>query len=589
MNYQSGNFSAFYRPKKQKDIAEKHAYIVGGGLAGLAAAAFLIRDAYLPGKNIHIFEELNLPGGSMDGLLKENGFVIRGGREMEAHFETLWDLFRSIPSLEEDNASVLDEFYRLNEKDPSYSYARLIEHQGFRSPTDGKLLLSKKAVAEIIQLILTKEEDLQDVQINDVFSHEFFESNFWLYWCTMFAFEPWQSAMEMRRYLMRFAHLVGTLTDMSGLKFTKYNQYESLIKPLIHFLEEHHVHFHYETIVNQIIVNKVGDQKQAKKMSYTEKGEDKTLTLSANDYVFVTNGSITESSTYGTKDTPAPTPDQLGASWQLWHQLAQQDDSFGHPEVFYHHIPNKNWRISATLTFTDDKIVPYIERICNKDPHSGSIVTSGPVTVRDSNWLLGFSISRQPHFKKQKENELIVWLYGLYSDTKGNYIDKTMPECTGEELTKEFLYHLGVPEENIQAMVDTTNAIPVCMPYITSYFAPRALGDRPKVVPKDTMNLAFIGNFAETERDTVFTTEYSVRTAMEAVYTLFHVDRPIPEVWPSCFDARVILSALYYLTDKKPLPEMELSLGEKLITKEMLHKIKGSYLEELLKDAHLLD
>ena len=137
--------------------------------------------------------------------------------------------------------------------------------------------------------------------------------------------------------------------------------------------------------------------------------------------------------------------------------------------------------MSATITFKNNDIVPFIEKVNKKDPHSGSIVTSGPTTIKDSNWLLGYSISRQPHFHQQKPNELIVWLYGLFSDKAGNYVKKTMPECTGIELCEEWLYHMGVPENDIPAMAKAATTIPAHMPYITSYFMPRALGDRPLV------------------------------------------------------------------------------------------------------------
>ncbi|MFT8950617.1 MAG: oleate hydratase, partial [Liquorilactobacillus hordei] len=244
MYYSNGNYEAFAHPQKPENAENKSAYIVGSGLAGLAAAAFLIRDGQVPGNNIHIFEELELPGGSMDGILNEQrGYIIRGGREMEPHFETLWDLFRSIPTLDDPETSVLDEFYWLNKKDPSYSTTRAIENRGEQITTDGQLTLSRKAITEIAKLVLTSEKQLGDVKINEVFGSEFFKSNFWLYWSTMFAFEPWASAIEMRRYLLRFVHHVGTLQNMSALKFTKFNQYESLVKPLIKFLNNKNVDF----------------------------------------------------------------------------------------------------------------------------------------------------------------------------------------------------------------------------------------------------------------------------------------------------------------------------------------------------------
>lgn len=590
MYYSSGNYEAFARPRPNKDAVKKSAYLVGSGLASLAAAVFMIRDGGMRGNKIHIFEELSVPGGSMDGIWNpQRGFIIRGGREMEAHFETLWDLFRSIPSLENPDISVLDEFYWLNQDDPSFSHCRVIEKRGKRLPTDGKLTLTPTAIRELINLALMREEDLQDKTIDQVFTDEFFESNFWLYWATMFAFEPWSSAMEMRRYILRFIHHVGTLADMSALKFTKYNQYESLIMPLVRYLTERGVQFHYDTQVTNIVIDRAAKRKVAKKIETITGGRKKTINLTENDLVFVTNGSITENSTYGTNDTPAPTPTGLGGSWELWKKIAAQSPEFGHPEKFCERIPAANWVMSATITLLDDSVVPYIEKICKKDPHSGSIVSSGPVTIKDSNWLYGFSISRQPHFKKQKKNQLIVWTYGLFSDKPGNYINKKITECTGAELCAEWLYHIGVPESQIMEIATThANTVPCHMPFITTYFMPRALGDRPLVVPNGSVNLAFIGNYAETVRDTVFTTEYSVRTAMEAVYTLLNINRGVPEVFGSCFDVRVLLRSLYFLTDKKKLSEMKFPWLVETLGKYGLRKISDTYLAQLLHDAHLV-
>jgi oleate hydratase len=590
MYYSNGNYEAFARPVKPANVDEKSAWLIGSGLASLSAAAFLIRDGQMKGDRIHILEELSLPGGSMDGILDEQkGYIIRGGREMEIHFETLWDLFRSIPSLDTEGASVLDEFYWLNKADPSFSHTRVILNKGERLATDGKLTLTPKAVQELIKLILIPEEKLQDMQINQVFTEDFFNSNFWLYWATMFAFEPWASALEMRRYVLRFIHHVGKIADMSSLRFTRYNQYESLILPLVHYLKEQGVHFQYATQVKNVVVSTNNNKKVATLIELTEGGEEKQIPLTENDLVFVTNGSITESSTYGDNNTPPPVTQEIGGSWALWKNLARQDASFGKPEKFCENIPEANWVISGTITLTDDKVLPYIEKVTKKQPKSGSIVTSGPVTIQDSGWLYGFSISRQPHFKKQKSNEVIVWVYGLFSDKPGNYVKKKITECTGAELCGEFLYHIGVPESEIPGIAQhSANTIPCRMPYITSYFMPRALGDRPLVVPKGSVNLAFIGNFAETEKDTVFTTEYSVRTAMIAAYTLLGIDRGVPEVFASYFDVRVLLEAIYFLNDKKNLKELDLPWLLSIVEKYGLKKIEGTFVEEVLQQAKLL-
>ena len=239
MYHSNGNYEAFARPKKPQGVDQKSAYLVGSGLASLSAAAFLVRDGQMKGENIHILEELPLAGGSLDGILNPTrGFIIRGGREMEDHFECLWDLFRSIPSLEVEDASVLDEFYWLNKEDPNFSHCRVIENKGQRIPDDGQFTLSDKSSEEMVKLYMTSESELQGLKITDVFSEEFFESNFWTYWASMFAFEKWHSAIEMCRYILRFIHHIDGLPDLSALKFMKYNQYESLVYTLKLWLKE---------------------------------------------------------------------------------------------------------------------------------------------------------------------------------------------------------------------------------------------------------------------------------------------------------------------------------------------------------------
>lgn len=555
----------------------------------MSAAVFLVRDAQMKGDRIHILEELKLPGGSLDGILDASrGFIIRGGREMENHFECLWDMFRSIPSLEVPDASVLDEFYWLNKDDPNYSKMRATEQRGQDAHTDGKFGLTDKASEEIIKLFLTAESELDDKTIADVFSEDFFRSNFWLYWRTMFAFEEWHSAIEMRRYIARFIHHIGGLPDLSALKFTKYNQYESLVMPLVKYLEQHGVHFHYGTQVKNVIVDTAGGRKVARKIMYETDGMLKTQELTEDDLVFVTNGSITESSSYGDQFTAPEFNKSLGGSWTLWKNIAAQDPAFGHPEKFYGDVSRSNF-VSATLTTLDGRIPPYIENICLRDPFAGKVVTGGIVSVKDSNWLMSWTLNRQPHFKKQPKDQLVVWIYGLFSDRPGNYVHKPMKDCTGIEIAEEWLYHIGVPESEIHDMaVNSANTIPCMMPYVMSYFMPRAAGDRPDVVPEGSVNLAFIGNFAETPRDTVFTTEYSVRTAMEAVYTLLDIERGVPEVFASCYDVRTLLESSARLMDGKKLQDMKLPFILKLLEKKGVEKSKGTIIYELLQQSGLI-
>lgn len=592
MYYSSGNYEAFARPKKPMDVDKKSAYIVGSGLGALAAACFLVRDGQMKGENVHILEKDKIPGGACDGYYYNDvGYIMRGGREMDNHFECMWDLFHSIPSIETEGVSVLDEYYWLNKADPNYSLMRATEKCGQDAHTDKKFAISDKGAMEIMKLFFTPDEDLYDKRINEVFDDEVFNSNFWLYWRTMFAFENWHSALEMKLYIKRYIHHIGGLPDFTALRFTKYNQYESMILPMIKYLESFGVQFHYETKVDNVIFDISEEKKQAKTIVIEEKGQHKNINLTENDLVFITNGGCVENSTHGSQNEKAEFNTEIkpGGGWDMWRKISAQDKSFGTPDKFCYDPNQTNW-MSATVTTLDDKIPPYIEKICKRDPFSGKVVTGGIVTVKDSNWLLSWTFNRQPQFREQPKDQLVGWIYGLFSDKPGNYIKKTMKECTGKEICMEWLYHLGVPTDQIEELAsNSANTVPVMMPYITAFFMPRKAGDRPKVVPDKSVNFAFLGQFAETPRDTIFTTEYSIRTAMEAVYTLLDIDRGVPEVWGSTYDIRDLLNATIKLRDGKPLNDMKLSLPQEVILNKALKKIKGTDIEKLLKEYDVID
>lgn len=170
MYYSSGNYEAFARPVKPEGVDHKSAYLIGSGLAALSAACFLVRDGQMPGDHIHILEKDSHPGGGLDGdYLPGVGYVMRGGREMDNHFECMWDLFRSIPSIETKGISVLDEYYWLNKKDPNYSLCRATVSRGQDANTGKSFGLSDKGSLEIMQLFMTPDEDLANVKITDIF------------------------------------------------------------------------------------------------------------------------------------------------------------------------------------------------------------------------------------------------------------------------------------------------------------------------------------------------------------------------------------------------------------------------------------
>ena len=359
MYYSSGNYEAFARPKKPEGIEHKSAYIVGTGLAALSAACYLVRDAQMTPSHIHILEKDALPGGACDGAnIPGTGYVMRGGREMDNHFEVMWDLLRSIPSIENPDITVLDEYYWLNKEDPNYSLCRATENRGQDAHTDGKFGLSDKAAMEIMKLFFTPDEELYNRPITDFFDDEVLNSNFWLYWRTMFAFENWHSALEMKLYIKRYIHHIAGLPDFSALRFTRYNQYESMILPMVEYLQKAGVQFHLNTKVEDIqfetsseagpvrAVTGTGQdtiqriqqahfkrnpfgtptKKQVTSITTNHNGELSVIDLTEDDLVFITNGGCVESSTMGSQTKAAAWNPLIepGNGWDLWRRIAKQ-------------------------------------------------------------------------------------------------------------------------------------------------------------------------------------------------------------------------------------------------------------------------
>ena len=399
----------------------------------------------------------------------------------------------------------------------------------------------------------------------------------------------------MKRYLCRYCHHIDGLPDFSALRFTKYNQFESMILPLVKYLESHGVRIDYGMDVKNVIIDSIGTKKVAKQIIYIKDDKEQTIDLVEDDLVIITNGCCTDTSCYGDQDH-APDLSGIkngyGESWDLWKNIAKQaaNGEYGNPEKFCSDVEATNW-MSATVATSNKEIIQHIINVCHRDPREGKVTTGGIVTVKDSteNWFLSWTINRQPQFKAQDKDTVLIWVYSLNTNKPGNYVKKAMRECTGEEVCREWLYHIGIPVNEIDDLSKNACNTTTCyMPYINAFFQFIKKEDRPLVVPEGAVNFAFVGQFAETPRDTIFTTEYSIRTGMEAVYTLLNVDRAVPEVWGSQYDIRELLKACFYAVDKKSVDELPLSFSEKTLIKTALKKVKGTDIELLLKDNGLI-
>ncbi|HUN94064.1 MAG TPA: oleate hydratase [Burkholderiaceae bacterium] len=526
------------------NVKESQVWLVGGGIASMASAVFLIRDAGMDGSRIHILEELGLAGGSLDGGLaptQQAAYVTRGGRMLaDEPYQTLWNLLSSIPSLEDPTRSARQDIIDFNAMVKTDAHARLIG-RGAKILDASNYGLNATDRLELTRLLAMPERLLGAHRIDEMFSDHFFQTNFWQMWRTTFAFQNWHSAIELKRYFLRFIQEFPRMHTLAGVRRTRYNQYDSISVPLQRWLLDKGVDVRFATRVTDVDFDFSGARRRATRLHVRRKAGDAvvdaTIELGAQDAVFLTLGSITADATYGSNDSaPELIRDRRDGAWSLWDNVARKAKDFGRPQIFYNVDENK-WE-SFTLTMHGDVLLKRLVEFSRNTPGTGALMT-----FVDSPWLMSLVVPYQPHFPKMPPDTYTAWGYGLFIDAKGEHVGKPMAQCTGKELLSELIHQLGFEDIRDTAMA-STDVTPVMLPYASAMFSPRAVDDRPKVIPDGAENFAFLGQHVELPEDTVYTVEYSVHCAMHAVYRLFGVDKPIPPIYHGIADPKVGMAAL---------------------------------------------
>ena len=526
--------------------ATTNVYMIGSGIGSLAAAIYLIRDARVPGKNIKIFESLDVDGGSLDGAGDaKRGYMIRGGRMLNIpRYECLQDVMTEIPSIEFDDISLEEEFLEYNQEFKTHSRARLVDKNGGKVDVT-QMGFSPDDRMDMEKLILMEtEKSLGAKRIDEVFGPHFFKTNFWFMWQTTFAFQPWSSAAELRRYMIRFMHEFPRIHTLAGVARTAYNQHDSIVKPMVDWLRGQGVQIILGARVTDILFdqNKKGEN-LATKIEYVQRGKKHTINVAPTDIVTFTNGCMTDNSDEASTDTVAKyNTAQTAPSFELWKKIANGRPEFGDPDVFCSRPDESMW-MSFTVTINNNpKLFEYIQRFTRNHPGGGALVT-----FKDSAWRLSFVVARQPHFKNQPMDTQIFWGYALNMFVDGDYVKKPMYKCTGREIMTELMGQLHIPKRDQAEMMRGVICRTSIMPYITSQFQPRKIGDRPLVIPQGYENFAFISQFAEVPDDVVFTMEYSVRAAQRAVYYLMGVDKDLTPISKHQYSPRTLLKSFLKL------------------------------------------
>jgi len=514
-------------------------YLIGGGIASLSAAVLLIRDGGFKGSNIHILEELQVAGGALDGSGDpRKGYVTRGGRMFtEETYVCLWNVLDSIPSVDDPTTSVKQQAWAFNAEWRSHSRARLIDRQR-RILDASDLGFNLQNRLEIMRLLATPEFLLHTLRIEDVFSPHFFETNFWAMWRTTFAFQIWHSAIELKRYMLRFLQEFPRIHTLAGVRRTPLNQYDAIVRPMEHWLKRQGVVFEYGTKVVDIDFVETEEGRRVELLRFVREGIPAAYRVRPEDLALITIGSMTADATYG-DDHHAPelVRDKRDGAWTLWEAMARKVPGLGRPNAFCGNVDESKWE-SFTLTMRSPTLTQRIEAFTGNAPGTG-----GLMTFKDSSWLLSIVVPHPPHFAGQPKGVYTLWGYGLFVDNKGDYIDKTMAQATGQEILTELMHHLRC-EDILDEVRSTTTVIPVMMPYITSEFERREPSDRPAVIPPGAKNFALLGQYVEIPQDVVFTVEYSVRGAMHAVYGLLDLRNEIPVIYHGIADPAAALAGL---------------------------------------------
>ncbi len=523
----------------QPAVSVERAWLVGGGIASLAAAVYLIRDAGLPGHAVHILEESAVIGGALDGSHTNGGYVTRGGRMLEEEaYQKLWDLLDTIPSLDHPGRSVRADILAFNAAVKTEAKARLIDqnHQIMDAAAYG---FNNRDRIELTRLLAAPEYWLKDRRIDTLFSAHFFETNFWQMWRTTFAFQNWHSAVELKRYFLRFIQEFPRIHTLSGVRRTRYNQYDAIVRPIEAWLQGQGVILERGTRVTDIGFDlKNPHHRRATAILVATPSGPREIPLGAGDLVMVTLGSITADAGFGGNDTVPPLiRDRVDGGWALWETLSAKAPDFGRPERFFGPIDENKWE-SFTLTMHGDRLLRRIVEFSGNAPGTGALMT-----FPHAPWLLSIVVPHQPHFPNLPKDTYTLWGYGLFVDAKGKTIDKTMAECTGHEILRELVHCLGFDDE-LTAIIAETDVVSVMLPYASALFSPRSPGDRPLVIPNGAQNFAFLGEFVELPEDTVFTVEYSVHTAMQAVYRLCRLGREIPPLYHGLGEPQIWLDSL---------------------------------------------
>lgn len=516
-------------------------YIVGGGIAGLSASVFAIRDGLIPGKNIRVLEACDTLGGSMHYAGAPPGpyYLHAAWKVSLKSHQCMWDMLSAIPSLTDPNLSIKDEVLAFNRTHKKNAKSRLIDKNRNRIdiPKFGPLGLNMRDRLDILIVILAAEKRFENRRIDAFFAPSFFMTNFWKVFSSMFAIEKWNDLVEMKRYFLRYMHGMHNMGMGATEMVFPHTLHDSVVQPVVKWLRQQGVTFETGCKVTDIDFAPSEKELTVERIHCTGKEGKREIKLSRGDCVFITNGSMVADCRRGSMTEPAPfEKGKLDGSWTLWENIAKKRPGLGNPSVFTDRVEESMW-IPFCVTCKDSTLIDLYEKFTGNKPGQADMVT-----FKDSNWHMSLIVADQPIVMNQPDDMYVFGGCGLTPHEKGNFVNKKMSECTGAELLTEMCHHFGFVDE-LPKILESTTVIPTVAPYLMSHFLPKKRRDRPPPVPEGSTNLAFMGQFVESG-ECVMLVESSVRSARIGVYSLLDVNRKVPTVFTSLYNPVVWLKMI---------------------------------------------
>ncbi|KAI2786767.1 hypothetical protein POX_g09160 [Penicillium oxalicum] len=513
----------------KRDPQNVQAWLVGSGIASLAAAVHLINKAKVPPNQIHILDAHHASGGAMETSGDEkNGYILHTGAQPYFYEQCVKDLLAMVPSHESPDKNLWEVIREHgNDNRPmNKAHTRAVSQSedGMRKVDMHALPIGAKLRMDLIKFIVESERYLESKRISDVFDKSFFESGFWNLWSTTFLLQEWHSAVEFHRLLSKWLPELHTHNDVREMERTPFTLFESLIAPITTYLKEQGVDFRFNIMVTDLKSYPSSDPTTISELVLLENGHELLITIDPVDILIITLGSVaTGMQTGSNKEPPPPLSSPFmdimnSGEWSLWQKLEKQSTKFGNPANFSNRLSESQIE-TFTVTLHDADFMHHYAHLTRDKPGTGALLT-----IQDSPWGLTISVPHQPVFATQPKSVHVIWGYGLQPERVGKYIKKPMLRCSGEEILRELLSHLGFP---CDSLISSSITIPCLIPLGTSMLLSRGLHDRPNVIPHGNTNLGLIGQYVEIPADAACSLEYSVRGAQLAVATLMDLpDRP---------------------------------------------------------------